>query len=527
MHRAFSASIAALLCVSGAPALADPPDGFVQRVEELREESGAPAIAIAIVEHGKTTLAKGWGVRKLGESAPVDEHTIFPTGSTGKAFTTAALATLVDQGKLGWDDKVIDHMPWFRMYDPWVTNELTVRDLLVHRSGLGLGAGDLLYVPRTSLTRRETVERLRYIKPATSFRYSYAYDNILYIAAGQLIEEVTGKTWEQYVKEEVLERGGMTDSTSDYDSRYATDNRAFPHARVSGAVRGDGPNSVLDEHDELGRNAMPAGGLAMSASDLAKWLQIQLGHGALPGGGQLFSEEQAREMWQPVTIQPITQWPGDLATVTPSHSAYALGWDVEDYRGHKLIWHNGAVFGAIAVVAMLPDEDVGFAIVINSEESALRRGLMYELLDHYLGLPFNDWTPKWDALIKQMQAGGKEAMAQMTSGKTAKARPSLPLASYAGTYRDPWYGDVVVSQREGGLWIDFASTPRMEGRLVPYQYDTFRTELTDKALEPALVTFQLDADGKVERIKMVAASPLADFSYDYQDLDLRPVKDAQ
>ena len=301
-----------LLVLMPAGALADPPTGFVEHVEALRKDSGAPGIAIAIVEHGKTTLTHGWGVRKQGEVGRVDEHTIFPTGSTGKAFTTAALATLVDQGKLKWDDKVIDHIPWFRMYDPWVTNEMTVRDLLVHRSGLGLGAGDLLFVPRGSLSRKETVERLRYIKPATSFRSVYAYDNVLYAVAGQLIEEIAGKTWEEYMTQEILKRGGMTDSTATYEARYASKNHAFPHARVSGAIRGLGPNSVLDERNELGRAAMPAGGLAMSAADLAQWLKIQLDHGALPGGGRLFSEESSREMWTPVTIQPIDAWPGDL-----------------------------------------------------------------------------------------------------------------------------------------------------------------------------------------------------------------------
>ena len=196
-----------LLALVPAAALADPPAGFVEHVESLRQDSGAPGLAIAIVEHGQTTLAHGWGVRRLGESAKVDEHTIFPTGSTGKAFTVAAIATLVDQGKLNWDDKVIDHIPWFQMYDPWVTREMTIRDLMVHRSGLGLGAGDLMFVPRTSLTRRQTVERLRYIKPATSFRSAYAYDNVLYVVLGQLIEEVTGKTWEEYVASEVLRHG--------------------------------------------------------------------------------------------------------------------------------------------------------------------------------------------------------------------------------------------------------------------------------------------------------------------------------
>lgn len=526
MPKVFVLLSALLISVLPAAARADPPAGFAERVEQLRAESGSPGIAIAIVENGETTLAQGWGVRRLGEAARVDADTIFATGSTGKAFTTAAIATLVDQGRLGWDDKVIDHMPWFRMFDPWVTSEITVRDLLVHRSGLALGAGDLLFVPRSSLTRRETVERLRHIPPATSFRSAYAYDNILYVVAGQLIEEVTGQTWEEYVRSAVLQPGGMLASTTDYDSRYAAPNRAFPHARVNGALRGDGPISVLNERDELGRNAMPAGGLAMSANDLAQWLQIQLAQGAIPGGGRLFSEAAAREMWQPVTIMPITPWPGDLAPATPSHSAYALGWEVEDYRGSPMIWHSGGVFGAITVVVLLPQQNVGFAIALNSEEAALRRGLMYELMDHYLGLPFYDWPAKWDTYVDARLAGGIAAVAEMRD-TPASAGPSLPLPAYAATYHDNWYGDVMVSERGGGLWINFASTPRMEGRLEHYQYDTFRTVLTDPAIEPALVTFQLDAHGAVERVRMQAASPLADFSFNYHDLDLRPVRAGQ
>jgi CubicO group peptidase (beta-lactamase class C family) len=518
------ATLFVLASVPGA-ALADPPAGFVEHVEALREDSGAPGIAIAIVENGETTLSHGWGVRKLGEPAAIDADTIFQTGSTGKAFTVAAIATLVDQGKLKWDDKVVDHIPWFQMYDPWVTREITVRDLMVHRSGLGLGAGDLMFVPRTSLTRKQTVERLRYIKPATSFRSAYAYDNVLYVVLGQLIEEVTGKTWEEYMASEVLARGGMSVSTSTYDARFATANRAYPHARVSGVLRGDGPLSVLDERDVLGANAMPAGGLAMSANDLAQWLKIQLAHGAMPDGGRLFSEDAAREMWSPVTPQPIDPWPGDLAPATPKYSAYALGWDVEEYRGARMIWHSGGVLGAISVVVLLPDQDVGFAVVINSEEAALRRGLMYELLDHYLGLPDNDWYAKWDSFVDSRIAGGKAALAEMRDNPV-QVGPSLPLSAYAGTYRDPWYGDVVVSERDGGLWIDFTSTPRMDGKLVHYQYDTFRTAFTESSNENALVTFQLDARGRIDRVKMVAASPLADFSYDYHDLDLRPVGDA-
>src|SRR6202044_2083389 len=228
-------------------------------VDKLRKDIGVPGMAIAIVEGGKVTLAKGFGVRALGSPTPVDADTIFPTGSTGKAVTVAALAILVDQGKIGWDDKGTDRLPGFQMYDPWVTREMTIRDLLVHRSGLGLGEGDLMFVPRTNLTRAESVRRLRYLKPATSFRSAYAYDNILYMVAGQLIEDVTGETWEKFTADHVLKAARMLHSTTSEEARLATDNRAQPHARMNGGLRGAGDQERLDELDGLGRNAAPAG----------------------------------------------------------------------------------------------------------------------------------------------------------------------------------------------------------------------------------------------------------------------------
>jgi CubicO group peptidase (beta-lactamase class C family) len=236
-------------------AFAAPPAGFDDRIEALRKEVGVPGMAISIVENGKVTLAKGYGVKKLGSPDPVGADTIFPTGSTGKAFTVADLAILVDQGKIGWDDKVIDHLPGFQMYDPWVTREMTIRDLLVHRSGLGLGAGDLLFVPRSNLSRVEAVKRLRFIKPATSFRSGYAYDNVLYMVVGQLIEAVTGKTWEEFTAEQLLKPAGMLHSTSDDDLRFSTPDRAQPHARMNGGLRGIGDQEVLDERDDIARNA--------------------------------------------------------------------------------------------------------------------------------------------------------------------------------------------------------------------------------------------------------------------------------
>src|SRR6185437_8530828 len=308
--------IVAVLALACTSALAAPPDGFEQRVETLRQQIGVPGMSIAIVENDKVTFAKGFGIRKLGSPETVDADTIFPTGSTGKAFTTADLAILVDEGKLGWDDKVTDRLPGFEMYDPWVTREMTVRDLLVHRSGLGLGAGDLMFVPRSNLSRAQTAKRLRYIKPATSFRSGFAYDNVLYLVAGYLIESVTGETWEKFTADHLLKPAGMLHSTSDDDARFANANRAYPHARMDGGLRGVGHQEVLDERDVLGKNSAPAGGLAISANDFARWLRIQLGGGKLDDSeAHLFSEKARNEMWKPETLMPVEPRTGDLKPI--------------------------------------------------------------------------------------------------------------------------------------------------------------------------------------------------------------------
>ena len=514
----------AVALLIAAPAGAVPPAGFAARVETLRQATGIPGMSVAIVEDGAPTLVQGFGVRALGSPAKVDADTIFPNGSTGKAFTTAALATLVDAGRIGWDDRVIDRMPWFRMDDPWVTREMTIRDLLVHRSGLGLGEGDLLFVPRASLSRRESVRRLAFLKPATSFRSAYAYDNVLYMAAGQLIEEVSGATWEDYVRDHVLRPAGMRVSTTGSEEHFATANRAFPHARFDGGLRGAGTQERIDERDELGRNAAPAGGMAVSANDMAKWMALQLAHGALPGGKRLFSDAASTTMWTPLVLQPIADVPPDFAPIKANFDGYALGWDVRDYRGAKIVWHSGAVFGFQAIVVLIPEKNVGFTLLINSEDGYVMRGLMYELLDHYLGLPAAGWPEKVIARARGRVAAAV-ATARQAAAVPAHVGPSLPSARYAGDYVDPWYGHVVVMPTAAGLAIDFRTTPRMSGPLIHYQYDTFVARFTDKNIEPAYVTFGLDADGKVDRVTLKPVSPIADFSFDYQDLHLVPAKE--
>jgi CubicO group peptidase (beta-lactamase class C family) len=517
--RAFTAIA---LVMAAASANAAPPAGFEQRVEQLRQEIGAPGVTIAIVEDGKVTLAHGWGVRDITTKQPVDADTIFFTGSTGKAFTNAALATLVDQGKIKWDDKVIDHMPDFRMWDAWVTREMTIRDLLVHRSGLGLGEGDLLFLPNSTLSRKETVRRIRYLKPATSFRSGYAYDNILYMAAGQLIEEVSGETWERYIHNHVFAPLGMNHST-DTDAEFVADpNHARPHSRSGGAIHGLGTQTALDQTATIAQNAAPAGGLAISANDMGRWLLTQLGRGKIPGSDKrLFSDEQSQQMWTGAVITPIPHYPAEFAVAQPHYNLYALGWDLSDYRGAHVVGHDGAVLGSQATVALLPDKNVGIFIATNSEDGEIVRGLLYELLDHYLGLPQGQWPEKWHK-FKIDRLNKAASQVQASEAKPAQAGPSLSLDRYVGEYTDPWYGTIKVRQAGKGLAIDFPHSTGMEGPLSHYQYDTFKTHPKLDWVEPAYVTFSIGADGKVDRVTMKPVSPAADFSWDYQDLLFTP-----
>jgi CubicO group peptidase (beta-lactamase class C family) len=517
--------------VLAAPAMAAPPadlDARVERAMKTHPQYQPPGLALAIVENGAVTWARGYGVRQTGRKAPVDARTLFPMGSCGKAFTALTLALLVDEGKLSWDDKVTDKLPGFRLHDPYATAELTVRDLLVHRSGLGLGAGDLLSMGDSTITRRELVHQLRYIEPAHGFRERYAYDNVLYAVAGQLAEQVSGLSWEAFVEKRIFAPLGMKDSTVSSARALQQRNHATLHARLDGPMRGMGTLTPIDAKKGDSPATGPAGSIWASASDIAKWLQVQLGHGALPGGKRLFSEQQGREMWTPVVLTGDTYAAFPMLDARkPNLSAYALGWSVEDYRGHRMIQHAGFVLGGKAVVVLLPDKNVGIALMVNSEDGAPRWSLVYQLLDHYLGLPPQDWDTKYRETVDFIVDKGLEALKQLPGQDPAAAGPaagpSLPPARYAGVYRDPWYGTVTIREAEDGLWIEFQRAPSMRGALEHVRYDTFRTRFVDRNLEDTYVTFALKPDGSIDQVRMKAVSPLADFSFNYHDLRLTPV----
>ncbi|HXJ89265.1 MAG TPA: serine hydrolase [Candidatus Binatia bacterium] len=492
-----------------------PPADLNAYVARSMKTFDVPGMAVALVKDGKIVFAKGYGVRKLGDPTPVDEFTMFAIGSNTKAFTTAALATLIDQGKLSWDDRVYERLPGFVMYDPYVSHEMTIRDLLTHRSGMGLGEGDLLFWPHSTYTREEIIHKLRFMKPQTSFRSRYAYDNLLYMTAGQIIPAVTGTSWDNYIQQRIFEPLGMKHSTVSSRDFKPGDDYAWPHSRVEERLQ----VIPLEDLDNVG----PAGSINSCAADMAKWVQVQLNRGKFSDReGRLFSEQRSREMWSPQTILPTGDPPPGLAGLKANFADYALGWGLRDYHGRKLVGHTGGVAGFVSRVMLVPDENLGVVILTNAEEDGAFDAILYHILDYYMQLPNTDWIGAFWAVKDREEKEAAEAMKKAEGARAGNSKPSLPLEKYAGTYNDAWYGPISIRLENGGLVISFDHTPNMVGDLQHWQYDTFKTHWRVRTIEDAFVTFALNPDGSIASAKMAAVSPLADFSFDYQDLLLRP-----
>jgi len=511
---------AAAFCAAGRAAAAAGNwdlDAFVTRV---MREFEVPGLALTIVQDGSPTHAKGYGVRRLGETAEVDEHTVFALASCSKAFTGAVLGMLVEEKKLGWDDPVVKHLPAFVMSDPAVTAEITVRDLLLHRSGLGLGSGDLMTWPATTHSRAEIIAGLKHLPLVRPFRSAYDYDNVLYIVAGEVAAAVSGRSWEALVAERILKPLGMTRSGPTADPAWLPSGPyAWPHARLGGQVRGLGPQRPLATSGRERTNNGPAGGIRSTARDAGRWLQVLLGGGQAVGAARLWSEQTHRELWRARTLIRDEGGSSGVYPDMPVMVAYASGWEVRDYRGHKLVWHAGQLNGQSANVVLLPSRSTGFAILSNAEEGNALRAIRNTLLDRILGHSDFDWLDNALGRMDGQNAGMKRAAAGIAAHRPSAA-PSLPMEAYVGNYRDPWYGAVKVARAGDRLTMDFTRTPGMAGPLEPWDGETFRTRFADANFENALATFETK-DGRAERITLKALSPSADFSYDFQDLDLR------
>lgn len=501
--------------------LASPPSKreIDRAVEQTMETFKVPGMAVSVVYDGKLYYSAGHGLVEVGQDARVDDQTLFRIASVSKAFTAAALAILADDGKLTFEDRVIDHIPEFRMYDPWVTREFTVRDLLTHRSGLPLGAGDLLLFPQGNATSADIIHAFRYLKPSSSFRSHFDYDNLLYIVAGEVIERASGLPFDEFVEQRLLARVGMDDCVVMAEHSHAGAVVATPHLLI------DGEYQVT--HPGITSVGAPAGGIACSARSMARWMTFILNEGVNDEVEQVISPGQFAELLKPVTVVGS---PGYMVENAGSHlSAYALGWNVSTFYGLPSLSHSGGLWGMTTFMMLLPDQGLGI-FASNNLMSPAPRAIVAEIADEFLagtrGTENKDWIAIISDIYAARQQAGDEAVSEAESTRAMDSTPSLPLEKYTGTYRDPWYGDIHISLDDyGQLWFSSDRNEPLQGPLEHFQYDTFVARWTDRRLmADAYVSFTLSPEGKVEKIRMKAVSPNTDFSYDFHDLDLRPVE---
>ncbi|NMP03045.1 MULTISPECIES: serine hydrolase [Pseudoalteromonas] len=470
-----------------------------------------PGMAVAIVENDKVIFAKGFGVTNLDTNKKVNKDTLFGIASNTKAFTTAALAKLVDEGKLSWDDRVIDHLPEFRLYDSYVTREMRIRDLLSHRSGLGLGQGDLMIWPSTDKSVDEILAGLQYLKPASSFRSKYAYNNLMFVTAGEVVARVSGISWNDYIEKNILQPLHMDNSRAGF-SRIPKSNKnwATGHIPMDGTLH---PFFVNYLEDFRG-----AGAIASSVSDMSQWLRTQLAGGKMPSGEQLFSEKQQAQMWHPHITSMASK--SAFESYHQQFRGYGLGWSIEDYHGFKKLGHGGGILGMVSQVTLLPEKKLGIVILSNQQAFGALSAVTHEVLEDALELEDKDWV---EDLAKSHFEGKQQAYANAKPEAPADYQPQLPNINYTGTLHDDWYGDVIIEQLDSKLHIDFTHTKRLKGTLEHYTGNTFIVKWDEKLLEAdAFIRFEMSSQNRVNSAKMRAVSTqVTDFSFDFRNLHLK------
>lgn len=489
-------------------------------IDTILRTFNVPGISLAIVKDGKLLLAKGYGVKRTGHPEKIDEHTLFPIASNTKAFTAMALAILVDEGKLKWDDPVIDHLPWFRMSDPWVTMEMTIRDLLVHHSGIPAFAGDILLFPPSTYTRREILEKVKKIPLVNSFRTTYAYDNILYVAAGEVISNVSHMDWEDFIRKKILDKMGMTESISRFSTLRQVNNTATGHIRNTQA-----PGILAVDHyieQEIGDAADPAGGICSNAVDMGKWLRAQLDSGRGPGA--------TSDLWKIVTPIDVSDMPDGLAPAQMDFCGYALGMRIFNYGPYKVAGHGGKLDGYVSQVILVPKLRLGIAVLTNQETTGAYWSITYHLLDYFMGNARFDWIAGYKRQLDSSRAILQRAwqktliIPQTTARTTAQttAPAPVPALAYLGKYSDRFYGDILIGRDSTGLTLQFTQTPQFVARLQPFQDETFKAVFQNPALRAdSYISFTLGPDGEVESCKLKIIDPASDISFD----DLNFVKD--
>jgi CubicO group peptidase (beta-lactamase class C family) len=463
-----------------------PLNGLASYVESSMREWQVPGFAIAVVRGDSVVFARGFGVREHGRPGAVDEHTLFAIASTSKAFTAAALGMLADERRLSWDDPVAQHLPAFQLRDPFVTRELTVRDLLNHRAGLS--RSDNLWIA-APFDRGEVLRRAREL-PVSRFRADYGYNNIMYIAAGEVVGAVSGMSWDDFLEQRVFTPLQMTRSTTRDAVVAQRDNVASSHVRIDGAIT----PMARRNYDNIGG----AGAVFSSVHDMAQWLRLHLNAGSY-AGRTLLQPATQREMFTPQTVMrgdSVAQrmFPGT------HFRAYGLGWNLQDYHGRKLVHHSGSINFTRTHIAMIPAEGVGVVAIANLSSSNLQQAMMYYVLDALLGLPPRDWSAEYLELARRSDESSEREAREVEASRIANTRASLAVEAYAGTYSSSVYGDVQLTLEDGRLVLSYS--PDYVADVEHWHHDTFRAVWRRAGYGRPFVTFSLDSRGRVAAMQM-------------------------
>lgn len=462
-----------------APDLAAALDAYVARAVADWE---VPGLAIAVVQGGELVFAKGYGVREVGGSEPVDEHTLFAIGSTTKAMTAATVGLQVAEGRMGWDDPVARHLPGFRLQEPYASHEATARDLLTHRAGLG--NADLLWYGQDR-SREEILAALPRVEPAYSMRAGFVYQNLMYVAAGELAATLAGTSWEGLVTSRIFAPLGMERTTPGGEPAQRMTNVARPHARIDGEVTAI-ENEIIDA-------MAPAGAVWSSVSDLSRWLRMLLAEGRW-GGEQVLPEAVVAEMLEPQTLLDLGRIYPTVRLTKPHWTSYGLAWFQQDYDGRAVAYHTGSIDGMSAILGLVPDEELGVAVLANLDHAELRHALMWKVFDLFGPAGgARDWSAELRELYDEIQREAEARQAEQEASRVPDTEPSLPLARYAGTYAHELYGEVEVVFEEGRLRL--LAGPRLAATLEHWHFDTFEGRFDRRWQGEVTATFHLDAAG--------------------------------
>lgn len=485
-------------------------------VERTLKSFNVPGIAVAVIKDGKVIHAKGYGEKSILTHEKVDANTLFGIASNSKAFTTASLAMLVEEGKLKWDDKVITYLPNFKMYNDYVTQEFTIRDLITHRSGLGLGAGDLMIWPDGSnFTSKDIIENLQYLKPVSGFRTKFDYDNLLYIVAGEIIHKVSGLSWADFVEQRIMIPLEMKNSVASYKRLKDTSNVIAPHVPVNGKLKVIKPyaNNLFDG----------AAGIYSSVNDLSKWVLLQLNKGKYgPENKSLFTEERQNEMWQLQTIIPTTTRP----PYNSHFNGYGLGWFLSDVKGYKQVSHTGGLEGNVTQVTLIPELNLGIIVLTNQQVGAAFSAITNTIKDGYLGITSEDYVALYSSRINNNEAADDKTTQAIWAAVTKNTTDKIKInwSNYTGTYQDNWFGTIVLTEKKGKLYFQSKRSPQLAGEVFFYTENNLVVKWNNAFFNAdAHLFITTDATGKAIGIKMKPISELTDFSYDFQDLDFKKV----